>query len=92
MVIIIKYKKITIDYAIYINVLYDGTVSYHTVSTGDFFNTANNETAIPGLRIFLKNILRLKYEKDLSLSTYISDFFSLLLVSVLIRIITSCSY
>ena len=39
---ILKYKKITIYYAIYIKVFFDGTVSYLTVSTDDFLNTTNN--------------------------------------------------
>ena len=43
-VTIIKYKKSTIDPAIYIKVLYDGTVSYLKVHTYDVFNTNYNET------------------------------------------------
>ena len=43
-VTIIKYKKITIDHAIYIKFLTDITVSYLTVSTDYFLNTTNNET------------------------------------------------
>ena len=43
-VTIIKYKKITIDNAIYIKFLTDITVSYLTVSTDYFLNTTNNET------------------------------------------------
>ena len=35
-VTIIKYKKITIDHAIYIKVFSDGTVSYLAFSTDDF--------------------------------------------------------
>ena len=38
-----KYKKITIDNAIYIKVLSDGTFFYLTVSTDDVLNTINNE-------------------------------------------------
>ena len=68
-VTILKYKKITIYHTIYIKVLYDGTVSYLTVSIGDFLNINNNETAFPELTRFLKNILRLKSKKDISLST-----------------------
>ena len=41
-VTIIKYNKITIDNAIYIKFLSDGTVSYFIVSTGYFINTATN--------------------------------------------------
>ena len=43
-VTIIKYKKSTIDHAIYIKVFTDGTVYYLTVSTNDVINTNNNET------------------------------------------------
>ena len=43
-VTILKYKKSTINHAIYINVLYDGTVSYITVSTDNVINTTNNWT------------------------------------------------
>ena len=46
---ILKYKKITIDYAIYIKVFYDGTVSYLTVSTVDIIKNDNNKTAFPEL-------------------------------------------
>ena len=38
---ILKYKKSTIDYAIYIKILYYGTLSYLTVSTDDVLNTNN---------------------------------------------------
>ena len=53
-VTIIKYKKSTIDNAIYIiNFFSDGTVSYLTVSTYDVLNNTNNETAFPELtRVF----------------------------------------
>ena len=50
MVKIIKYKKITIDHAIYIKVFSDGTVSYPTVYTDDVFNTNNNETEFNELK------------------------------------------
>ena len=49
---IIKYKKITIDHAIYIKFFSDGTLSYLTVSTDDVLNNTNNETSFPELRIF----------------------------------------
>ena len=39
---ILKYKKIMVDNAIYIKVLYDVTVSYPTVYTGNVLNTTNN--------------------------------------------------
>ena len=52
-VTIIKYKKITIDHAIYIKVFSDGTVSYLTASTDDFLNTTNNENVFHELtRLF----------------------------------------
>ena len=68
-VTIFRYKKITIDRAIYIKVLSDGNVSYLTVYTGDVLNTNNNETFFTELIRVLKNILRLNCKKDLSLST-----------------------
>ena len=46
----IKYKRSTIDHAIYIKVFSDVTVSYLTVSTDNFLNTANNETSFTELR------------------------------------------
>ena len=68
-VIMNKYKKITIDHAIFINASGDWKLWYITVSTDDVLNTTNNETEFPELRIFLKNILRLKYKKGMYLST-----------------------
>ena len=41
-VIIIKYKKITIDHVIYILFFSDGIVSYHTVTNDDVINTTTN--------------------------------------------------
>ena len=52
---IIKYKESTIDHAIYIKVLFDGTVSYTTVSTGNVINTTNNEIVCPELKIFWRS-------------------------------------
>ena len=50
---ILKYKKITIDHAIYIKFFTDGTVSYLKVSTYGVINTTHNETAFPELtRVF----------------------------------------
>ena len=43
----LKYKKSTIDHAIYIRVITDDTVSYLTVSTDDVLNTTNNEKSFP---------------------------------------------
>ena len=52
-VTILKYKKSTIDHAIYIKFFDDGTVSYPTVSTDDVFNNTNNDNAFPELtRVF----------------------------------------
>ena len=56
-VTILKYKKITMDHAIYIKVFYDGTVSYLTVSTNDVIKTTNNETSFHELTIILNNTL-----------------------------------
>ena len=56
-VTILKYKKSTIDRAIYIKVFTDGTVSYFTVSTDDVLNTTNNENAFPELTIVKKKTL-----------------------------------
>ena len=47
----IKYKKITIDHAIYIKALSDETLSYIKVSTDDVLNTTNNETSFTELII-----------------------------------------
>ena len=54
---------------IYIKFFTDGTVSYIKVSTDDFLNTTNNETAFPELSIILKNTLIWKYKKNQLLST-----------------------
>ena len=59
-VTILKYKKSTIDYAIYIKVFTDGTVSYLTVSTDDIFNTTNNENAFPELLRFFEEPFEMK--------------------------------
>ena len=53
-----KYKKITVNNAIYINIFYDGTVSYLTVSTGDVLDIINNDTDFSGL----KNVFEEKFE------------------------------
>ena len=45
-VTIIKYKKITIDHAIYIKVLSDLKISYLTVSTDDVINTTWGKVGI----------------------------------------------
>ena len=90
LVTMIKYNENTIEHSVYIKVFTDVTVSYITVSTDDVLDTTNKETEFPELRsVFEKNNLRWKSKKDQSLSTKISEFSSLLLVSVLIRLITS---
>ena len=43
-VIMIKYKKSTVDNNNCVKVLYGGTVYYLTVSTDDVINNTNNET------------------------------------------------
>ena len=87
MVKILKYKKIIIDHDIYIKFFSDGTVSYLTISTDDVINTTYNKTEFPELRRAFKKLSRLKSKKDMSLSTNISKFSSILLVSVLIIMI-----
>ena len=49
-VAILKYKTITIDHSVYINVFPGGTLSYITCSNNDFIYSSNNETAFPELR------------------------------------------
>ena len=56
-VTILEYKKSKMYHDIYIKFFTDGTVSYIKVSTDDFLNTTNNETAFPELSIILKNTL-----------------------------------
>ena len=46
-----KYKKSTIDHAIYIKEFSDGTFYYLTISTYGVINTTNNETEFTELRI-----------------------------------------
>ena len=46
----IKYKKITIDYAIYIKVFSDGTLPYLMVYTDNVVNTNNNKKTFTQLR------------------------------------------
>ena len=48
---ILKYKKITIDHAIYIKVFSDGTVSFLTVSTDDVINTTTKEISLGGTQL-----------------------------------------
>ena len=58
-----KYKKITIDHAIYIKLFYDGTVSYPMVSIYDVLNITHNETVFTKVRRVLKKIFILKSKK-----------------------------
>ena len=52
-VIMIKYKKITIYHVIYIKYFTDGTVPYLIVSTDDVLKTTNIKTSFPELtRVF----------------------------------------
>ena len=61
-VIVLKYKKIIIDHAIYIKVFYDTTVSYLTVSTDYFFNTNNNDTLFPETRRVFEEAFEIKFQ------------------------------
>ena len=88
-VIVIKYKKSIIDHAIYIKVFYYRTVSYLTVSIDDFINTTNNKTSFPEQRRILEEVLEIKVQEGSVLKYLNIRISSLLLVSVLIRLITS---
>ena len=63
MITILKYKKITIDHAIYIKVLSDVTVSYLTVSTDDGLNNTNNETEFTELRRVFGEYFEIKFQE-----------------------------
>ena len=63
-VTILRYKKITIDNAIYIKVFSDGTLSYITFSTGDVINTYNIETAFTELRICFEEAFEIKVQEE----------------------------
>ena len=60
---IIKYKKSTIDNAIYINFFADGTMSYLTIPTGDVINTTNNQNAFPKLARLFKEHFEMKLQE-----------------------------
>ena len=62
-VTIIKYKKITIEHAVYIKVFTGGTISYLTVSTDDVFDTTNNQNAFPELPRFIKEHFEMKLQE-----------------------------
>ena len=89
MVTILKYKKITIDHAIYIKVFADGTVSYIPVSTYAVLNNTNNENAFPELTRVFKEHFEMKVKEGSVLKYLNFRISSLLLVSLLIRKITS---
>ena len=59
-VTILKYKTIIIYHAIYIKVLYNGPMSYITVSNHDVINTTNNETEFTELRRVLEEVFEIK--------------------------------
>ena len=62
-VTILKYKKRTIDHAIYIKVFAYGTVSYLTVSTYDVLNTTTNENKFPEQTRVFKEQFKMKVQK-----------------------------
>ena len=62
-VTIIKYKKITVDHAIYIKGLSDVTVSCLTVSNYDALDTTNNETSFPELTIVFEENFEVKFQE-----------------------------
>ena len=83
MVTIIKYKKSKIYHAICIKGFYDGKVSYLTVSTYDFLNTTNNETAFTGLPRVFEEQFEMKFQEESVLKyLYFKIFQSLLGFSV----------
>ena len=63
MLIILKYNKITIEYAIYIKVFTDVRVFYLIIYTDDIINTINNDTAFPELTRFLKEFFEMKVQE-----------------------------
>ena len=88
-VTIIKYIKITIDHDIYIKVLSDGTVSYLKVYTNGVLNTSTNDIAYPEPRTVFEEVFYNKVQEGYVLKYLNFRIFSLLFVSVLIRLITS---
>ena len=63
-VTIIKYKKFTIYHTIYIKVFYFGIYSYLVVSTDDFLNTTNNETAFTEIRRGFEETFEIKFQEE----------------------------
>ena len=88
---ILKYREITIDHAIYSKLLSDVTVYYLTVSTDDVIDANNNETAFPEQIIFFEEDFDIKFQERYVLKYLNFRVSSLLLVSVVIRMITSCT-
>ena len=62
-VTILRDKKITIDHYIYTKVLYDGKLSYLTVSNDDFINTTNNKTKFTELRRVFEENFDIKFQE-----------------------------
>ena len=91
-VTIIIQNKITIDHAIYINIFSKLTVSYLIVSNDDVLNTTNNEIEFTEVTRVFEEYFYIKVQEVYVLKYLNLRFFSLLLVSVLIRLITSRRY
>ena len=91
-VTIIIHNKSTIDHAIYINIFSKLTVSYLIVSNDDVLNTTNNEIEFTEVTRVFEEYFYIKVQEVYVLKYLNLRFFSLLLVSVLIRLITSRRY
>ena len=63
-----KYKKSTIDRAIYHKLFSDETISYLTFYTDNVLNNTNNEIAFPGPRKVFEEVLRLNSKTGMSLN------------------------
>ena len=63
MVTILKYRKITIDHAIYIKVLSGGIVSYIKFSTDSIIDNNNNEAEFTELRIVFEEYFEIKAQE-----------------------------
>ena len=63
MVTTLKYKKITIDHAVYIKVFSDGNFYFLTVSNYDVLNTTNNETEFPELKKLFEESFEIKFQE-----------------------------
>ena len=59
----VKYKKSTIDHAIYIKVLSNVTVSYLTLSTGGVFNNNNKKKEFPELKRVFEEAFGIKVQE-----------------------------